>query len=160
MEVFGRRILSADEMDALLGSLMHSDETWDTGLFADASRALGFKRVARRVGYFSFSVAAGVTGQALFVDDLIEEIRMFVGTEPRRLGETQWNREAGPAAREVTAQYLSRFVAHFGPSRIAFTNHVWTPGDFTIRLLPQEHPPVWVVVSRTSIQTRIGRDPW
>ncbi|ENV08699.1 hypothetical protein F966_02814 [Acinetobacter higginsii] len=55
MQIYGRDVLSSDELWELYQRMIQTSELWNPETFKEAAKKCGFSRVAIREGYFSFS---------------------------------------------------------------------------------------------------------
>lgn len=158
MQIFGREVPSPEALWNLYGRLTAFDELWHQETFAETARLCGLKRVSeRKSGYFSFAAFPHTTGQAPIAETLIEEIRLFIGQEPRDIPASLWERDQDKH-KPLARQYAKMFETRLGSPRIVNDNKIFESTDFRVRVLVG--PPVWVVISSFAIIKRLPNDWW
>lgn len=156
MEIFGRKIPSPEQILHLHASLISNAEIWNKENFLAAAKSSGIKKIAeRKSGYFSFTADNNITGQAIVYEQVIEEIRMFIGTEPKNLDEKRWKQDKHKLA-VVEKEYAEAFQSAFGTPRGLYGNKIYEKDQIRTRLL--HAPPIWVVISNIPIITSLSRD--
>jgi len=85
----------------LVTIIVRDDATWSEDTFAEAAVRAGLSSVARRQDYFSFGGPSLMTGEATVASGLIDEVRLFIGNEPRKLSKELFEQDRGKA--RVTA---------------------------------------------------------
>ncbi len=157
MQIYNREVLSSAELLRLYRDVTDSPVIWQQESFADAARQCGLKRIAARQGYFSFSAARHTTGQAIVRDGFIEEIRLFMGGEPRDLSMELFEEDRHKIPL-LAAEYSESFRSHLGPSRRAGSNEIFESKTHRVRVLASGE--VWVVLSNHAVLSRLKIDYW
>lgn len=157
MQIYGRDVLSSDELWELYQLMIQTSELWNPETFKEAAKKCGFSRVAIREGYFSFSGKKHLTGQAKIVDNFIEEIRLFIGNEPKNLTEELYKKDRRKIGK-IAAEYSAQFKQQLGEPRISNNNVIFEYNDHRLRVLPTNC--VWVVISNLSILKQLPNDWW
>ncbi len=82
-----------------------------------AAAACGFRKVAARQGYFSFSGKHHMTGQAPIVNGLTEEMRLFIGQEPKGIDQALYTRDSKKIGK-LAAEYSALLGRELGAPRL------------------------------------------
>ena len=157
MQIFGREVPTSEDVWQLYSQIIQTPELWMAGAFKEAASKCGLRKVAARQGYFSFSGKNHMTGQAPVVDDFIEEIRLFIGQEPRDLTEALFETDRGKIS-QLAADYSSLFRQRLGEARTPHNNDIFEYNDHRVRVLSSGC--VWVVISNLSIIRQLPNDWW
>ena len=157
MQVFGRDVPSPDDIWQLYSRIVLTPGLWRPETFKEAATQCGLRRIAARQGYFSFSGKHDMTGQAPIAEGFIEEIRLFIGQEPKGLTEALYKKDRGKHAK-LASEYSARFEEELGRPRIKNDNGIFECGDHRIRVLPTNC--VWVVFSNLSTVKQFPNDWW
>jgi hypothetical protein len=157
MQIYGREVLSCEQLWDLYKLLISSDDIWHKENFIAAAKECGLKRVTEREGYFSFTFSNHTTGQAPIVNGLIEEIRLFIGNEPRQLDETAWRKDKHKHSL-LAEEYSEIFTDRLGSPRIANNNDIFEYNGYRVRVLASST--VWVVISNQAIIKQLPNDWW
>jgi hypothetical protein len=157
MQIYERDVLTPAELWRLYCSVTESPAIWREDSFADAGRECGFKRIQARRGYFSFEMARHTTGQAKVLSGHIEEIRLFIGSEPSDLSDElfEQDRQKIPL---LAAEYSDFFRLHLGAPRRANHNDIFESKTYRVRVLASGM--VWVVLSEHATLSRLNVDYW
>ena len=158
MLIYDREFPDAETIDQLIGDLMAAPGLWTRAGFAAAARSCGCKRISeRKSGYFAFTIFDHVTGQAPLAGDMIEEIRFFIGSEPKSLATEVWERDQ--ALHGVLARAcVKRLKLRFGRSRRLNDNWIFESEHYRVRVLVG--PPLWVVLSSLAVVRQLPADWW
>jgi hypothetical protein len=157
MQIFGRPSLSCEQLWELYSRLAASEAIWHQSSFVAAAKDCGLKRVKQRAGYCSFGAANHTTGQAQITTELIEEMRFFIGSEPRNLDPADWEKDQHKHAL-LAKDYCAMFASALGPSIQVNNNDMFEYHGFRVRVLASQA--VWVVVSKLAIVQRLPNDWW
>lgn len=155
MQIFGRDVPSADDIWTLYSQITQSPELWKPDSFKAAATQCGFRKIAARQGDFSFSGKDYTTGQAKIEGDFIEEIRLFIGQEPKDLSEALYEKDRKKHT-QVAAEYSARFRQELGEPRVANDNDIFEYNDHRVRVLASRY--VWVVISNLSVIKQLPND--
>jgi hypothetical protein len=157
MRIYGRDVPTPEDIWQLYSQIIKSAELWGAGEFKDAATEFGLRKVLRRQGYFSFSGKNHMTGQAIIVDDFIEEIRLFIGSEPKDLNEMLYKEDRGKIA-QLASEFSALFTQKLGEPRVAHNNDIFEYNDHRVRVLSTGC--VWVVISNLSVVRQLPNDWW
>lgn len=157
MQIFGKEVPSPEDIWQLYLCVQETPEIWLTSTFKDAASTCGLKKIAQRKSYFSFSGESNLTGQAPFADDFIEEIRLFIGQEPKDLSEELFRKD-GKKHRQLAKSYVERFEEALGAPRSANGNEIFESDGFRLRVTSADC--VWVVISSLEVVRQMGEDWW
>ena len=158
MQIFERKFPDAEELWPLVASLMANDKVWRKETFKDAVKSSGLRRISeRKGGYFAFSAFEHVTGQAVTSENLIEEVRIFVGNEPPGLSIEAYEKDRHKT-KLLAKKYVELFKKHMGLPRVANDNKIFEINGFRVRVLAAQ--PVWVVVSSLEVLQQLPDDWW
>lgn len=98
-----------------------------------------------------------MTGQAPLVEGFVEEIRLFIGQEPKDLPEPLYKKDRGKIAK-IASSYSDRFKEELGEFRTANKNRIFECDGHRVRVLPADC--VWVVISNLSNLKHVPNDWW
>ena len=158
MQIFGRDVPDAEALWQWYGSLATTPAIWRKDSLAASAKQCGFKRVSeRKNGYFAFSLFEHATGQAPVQGELVEEIRLFIGQEPKDLAMDLWEKDHKKHA-ALAKQYARRFQDGLGAPRLANGNSIFEANGLRVRVLAAEC--VWVVVSSLEVVRQMPEDYW
>lgn len=157
MQIYGRDVPGAEDIWRLFGEIAQTREIWNAATFKAAAAKCGLRKIAARHGYFAFSGKLPIVGQAPVVDDAIEEIRLFIGQEPKDLSEALFNKDRRKGG-QLATEYAARFRQELGAPRMANGNEIFESGDHRVRVMAAEC--VWVVISSLSVLKRLPNDWW
>lgn len=157
MRIYGRDVPTPEDIWQLYSQIIQSPDLWAAGEFKDAAVNVGLRKIAPRQGYFSFSGKNYMTGQAIIVDDFIEEIRLFIGSEPKDLTEMLYKEDRGKIP-QLASEYSVLFRRKLGEPRIAHDNDIFEYNDHRVRVLSSGC--VWVVISNLSVIRQLPNDWW
>lgn len=158
MQIFGRDTPSPEALWGLYEALLATPAIWHASTFAASAKACGLRRVAaRKSGYFAFSAFEHATGQAPITEGFIEEMRLFIGEEPRDLAPELWEKDRKKHA-ALAKQYAQMFQARLGAPRVANSNQIFETNGLRVRVLVG--PPVWVVISSLDVIRQLPNDWW
>jgi hypothetical protein len=157
MRIYGRDVPTPDGIWQLYSQIIQSPDLWAAGEFKGAAVNVGFRKIAPRQGYLSFSGKNYMTGQAIIVDDFIEEIRLFIGSEPKDLTEMLYKEDRGKIP-QLASEYSALFRQKLGEPRIAHDNDIFEYNDHRVRVLSSAC--VWVVISKLSVIRQLPNDWW
>lgn len=157
MQIFGRDVPTPEDIWQLYSQIIQSPELWRAGEFKDGAGKVGLRKVASRQGYFSFSGKKHMTGNAIIVGDFIEEIRLFIGREPKDLTEILYQEDRGKIA-QLASEYSALFRQELGEARVAHDNNIFEYNDHRVRVLSSGC--VWVVISNLSVIRQLPNDWW
>ena len=141
----------------MYGQVVQKAEIWNSETFKEAAMVCGLQKIAARRGYFSFAGKQHVAGQAPIADGFIEEIRFFIGQEPKGLPEVIYEQDRKKIA-QIASGYSARFNQELGEPRTAHGNAIFEYNDHRVRVLPTNC--VWIVISKISIVRRLSKDHW
>lgn len=157
MQIFGRDVLSPDDLWLLYKQIRQTPELWRAESFKEAATACGFRKVAARQGYFSFSGKHHMTGQAPIVNGLIEEMRLFIGQEPKGIDQALYTRDSKKNGK-LASEYSALLERELGAPRKANSNDIFEYQDHRIRVLSADC--VWVVISNLTVVKQLPNDWW
>lgn len=157
MRIFGRDVPTPDDIWQLYSQISQTPELWRVERFKEEATRCGLRRIVARQGYFSFSGKPPMTGNAPVIGDFIEEIRLFIGNEPKDLSETLYKEDCGKIA-QLAAQYSSLFRQKLGEPRVAHGNDIFEYNDHRVRVLSSGC--VWVVISNLAVIRQLPNDWW
>jgi len=158
MEIYGRPVVEADALLGLVTALVRDDEAWTEQTFTDAAVRVGLSSVARRQDYFSFGGPSLMTGQAMVSSGLIDEVRLLIGNEPRKLSKELFEQDRGKA-RITAGPYVDALTESFGEARRVRSNSVFSSDGATVRVLATAFP-IKVFVSRDEVRRELGHEIW
>lgn len=157
MQIYERDVLSPAELWQLYCNVTESIAIWREESFVDAGRKCGFKRIQARSGYFSFEAAGHTAGQAKLLNGRVEEIRLFMGREPRDLGQELFEQDRRKIPLLAT-EYSDLFRSHLGSPRHAHDNDIFETKTHRVRVLASAE--VWVVLSDLATLSNLNVDYW
>ena len=157
LQIFGRDVPSSDDIWQLYSQIIQTPELWKMETFKEAATKCGLRKIAARRGYFSFFGKHHVTGQAPIVGGFIEEIRLFIGEEPKDLPEALYKKDCGKLG-QIASEYSARFRQKLGEPRMAHDNDIFEYNDHRVRVLPTGC--IWVVISKLSVLKQLPNDWW
>jgi hypothetical protein len=156
MQLFGREVPSAEAVLGLYETLTQHKALWHPESFAATAKQCGLKRIAlKKSGYFTFSVFAYATGQATISNGLIEEIRVFIGAEPKDCPTQLWEQDKEKLL-VLTDEYAKMFETKLGPAKIYMNNKIFEQDGFRLRVLNGSS--VWIVLSNLDILKQLPHD--
>ena len=158
MLIFGREVPSTKDIAELVSCVMHNDGIWQKSKFKESAKLCGFKRInERKSGYFSLAIFEYATGQAIIAGDVIEEIRIFIGSEPADLDMDSFEKDQKKAG-VLAKEYIKALEETLGHPRQSNSNSIFELRHLRVRVLAPQ--PVWVVISNLHVIKALDRDYW
>ncbi len=156
MQIYGREVLTSDQLWQLYTQMCNSPDIWQAANFATVAKDCGLKRVTKRKNdYFYFNTSNFTTGQAIVTKDLIEEIRLFIGNEPKELSEANYMKDRHKIAL-LAKEFVKLLTGKLGEPRQLNNNDIYEYNGLRVRVLANNN--VWVVISNMAIQKQLGVD--
>lgn len=157
MQIYGRDVPDPEYIWNMYGQIVQKAEIWNSETFQERATECGLRKIAARRGYFSLAGKYHITGQAPVADGFIEEIRLFVGQEPKGLSEAIYKKDRKKIS-QIASGYSARFGQELGEPRTMNGNIIFEHNDCRVRVLSSNC--IWIVISNLSILRRLSKDHW